>query len=126
MAARSGRGGAPRSPFSPVPSGVPEHCAGGSGGYAETLAGSPQPGEGLGGGGARRSRAGVRGGGGSEGRRRGRQVPASGLVGTLARGRRAHSGLLGRGEAGGETAGGECAFVRVGPGGSPGPSRAGG
>lgn len=66
MAARSGRGGAPRSPFSPVPSGVPEHCAGGSGGYAETLAGSPQPGEGLGGGSARRSRAGVRGGRGPQ------------------------------------------------------------
>lgn len=76
------------------------------------------------------SEVGARGAQGREcgvgGGRRGRQVPASGLVGTLARGRRAHSGLLGRGEAGGETAGGECAFVRVGPGGSPGPSRAGG
>lgn len=49
------------APLSPQPpSGVREHRAGGSGGHAETLAGSPQPGEGLGGGGTRRSRAGAR------------------------------------------------------------------
>lgn len=51
------------APLSPLPPReVPEHRAGGSGGHAETLAGSPQAGEGLGGGGTRRSRAGARAG----------------------------------------------------------------